>query len=84
MEPFGTEYNNFLWGTLCAVVANFSQVTVKENGKPKAFSPKDFIPDFITERKAPEEKKQTVEEMKTALMAIAQSANKANKKRKKR
>lgn len=54
------------------VIANFSQISVKENGKRKLWQPSDFIPDPLedTEKKQQEVKKQTVDDHKTMMLAF--------------
>ena len=84
LEPFGSTHENNLWGMLCATVANFSQLVVKDGVKRKMFTPADFVPDFLKEPAELVEKKkgQTIEEMKTVLLGFASTSNRKRGKRK--
>jgi hypothetical protein len=82
LEPFGTGYIADLIGMLCATIANFSQMEVKEKGRRKSWSPSDFIPDTITPPKKRIVKKQSVEDMANVLKTIATSGNRGQKRKK--
>ena len=84
LEPFGSTHESSLWGQLCATVANFSQLVVKDGNKRKMFVPSDFVPDFLKEPVEVVEKKkgQTIEEMKTVLLGFAGTSNRKRGKRK--
>jgi len=75
LEPFGTGYIANLIGRVCATIANFSLTGTKEKGKKKFWSVSDFIPDLLSPPKKVVEKKQSMEEMKGVLRAIAAKSN---------
>jgi len=63
-----------LIGMLCATVANYSQMRVKDGGKDKYWIPSDFIPDPLIEPEEQHERKQSVNDMKTILESIAKGS----------
>lgn len=72
LEPFGSSHESSLWGMLCATIANFSQLIVRDGTKRKMFVPTDFVPDFLKKEVVLEKKAgQTPEEMKAILMGLA-------------
>lgn len=84
IEPFGADWSEELINRICATIANFSVMMVEEpegSGKRKLWSSKDFTPGEVKEEKTEPKKKQSVEQMKTALQAIAKAANKNQQKK---
>ena len=75
LEPFGPAHESMLIGMLCATVANYSQMRVKDGvGKDKYWVPADFIPDPLIEPEEQHERKQSTGDMKTILEAIAKGS----------
>ena len=70
LEPFGTGIEDARMAMICTSVMNamlMAHADPKKN--PKWYQPEDFLPDYFGEKEEP--KKQTVEEMKDILKAIA-------------
>jgi len=85
LEPFGAEHERNLANWQCMTTANFSQMMVKdEKGERKLWEPSDFIPNPIEEPKKVEvKKKQSTEELKTALLGLASNSKRIEEKKKK-
>ena len=83
LEPFGAEHERNLANWQCMTTANFSQMMVKdENGNRKLWEPSDFIPNPIEEPKKVEiKKKQSTEELKTALLGLASNSKRIEDKK---
>jgi len=66
-------------------IANFSDLMIKgDDGKRKLWEPSDFIPNPVEEPKKVEiKKKQSTEELKTALLGIAYNSKRIEEKKKK-
>lgn len=72
LEPFGTDIEDQRMGMICASVLNaVLMVHSPKKGNIKWYQPADFIPEYGKEVKEPEIKKQTVDQMKDVLKAIA-------------
>ncbi len=72
-------------GQICATIANFSQMEVKdeETGKKKYWLPNEFVPDPLVVKETKEKKKQTLEEMAAMLRTIPKSKKAAPRRKRK-
>jgi hypothetical protein len=72
IEPFGTGIDDQRMGMICSSIMNaMLMVHSDPKKKPKWYVPSDFIPDYLGEEEIVEDKKQTVDDMKQVLKAIA-------------
>ena len=76
LEPFGADHERNLTNWVCSTIANFSQMMCKgeKEGERKLWQPNEFIPDPKEDPKPIVQKKQTQEELMTALKAIGMNS----------
>jgi uncharacterized membrane protein len=76
LEPIDNQQRSDLrMGILASLIANLAaNIYSKKNKKPKKFKPEDFMPKWNTSGRA--KKQQSVEEMKSILMAFTKQGNK--------
>ena len=85
LEPFGAVHESKLIGQVCATIANFSQMEVKDEdtGKRKYWLPDEFVPDPLVIKEAKKKKVQTPEEMAAMLRTIPKSKKETPRKKRK-
>ena len=80
LDPIGKWRDEYSFAVLDSLIINIvGRLYAKKGHTPKEFSPMDFMPNWSGEKKV--EKKQSVEEMKQALLSIANSVNKKLKRK---
>lgn len=74
MDPIGTFRYDLGWAQICATIVNTIQGVVSKKGsKPKQVTPDEFIPDWGDLKDT--EMVQSVDEMKSILLGLAQRHN---------
>jgi hypothetical protein len=75
LDPIGKWRDEFNFAVLDSLIVNIvSRLYAKKGHTPREVSPTEFMPNWSGEKKIA--KRQSVEEMKQALFAIAKSVNK--------
>lgn len=75
LEPFGTAQEDVRAGMIAATIANFFTWAFSKKKRKKPWTPADFIPDYLAEKKPETEPKQTLEKMRSVLHEIAKGMN---------
>jgi hypothetical protein len=70
LEPIGVDRIEYGFAMLASVIMNIA-ISIFGKRNTKQFLPTDFLPDWDGTRKVEPKKKQSVEEMKQILQAIA-------------
>lgn len=77
IDPIGSWRDDFRTAHLISQIVNIvNQLYAKKGAKPTTTTPMDFMPDWSGENEGAEPKKQSVEEMKQILLAIASQSKK--------
>lgn len=75
LDPIGKWRDEFNFAVLDSLIVNIvSRLYAKKGHTPREVSPTEFMPNWSGEKKIA--KRQSVEEMKQALLSIAKSVNK--------
>lgn len=75
LDPIGTWRDDYRMAVLDSLIVNIvSRLYAKKGHTPKEVTPTEFMPNWSGEKKIA--KRQSVEDMKQALLSIAKSVNK--------
>jgi hypothetical protein len=77
IDPIGSWRDDYRIAVLDSLIVNIvSKLYAKKGHPPKEVSPTEFMPNWLGEVRVEQRQKQSVEEMKGMLMALASAANK--------
>ena len=77
LDPIGTWREDFRVAQLLSMMLNIvNNIYAQKGHTPKNLTPLDFMPDWSGDGRYQEPKKQSVEEMKQVMLALASTQNK--------